>query len=427
MAERDWQQTDTLRIAVIGGGVAGITAAHCLSRRHRVTLLERENRLGGHTYTVTVPDGPDAGLPVDMGFIVHNDRTYPLLNRLLDQLGVERADTDMSFSYYNSMDGFVYAGTGLNGLFAKRSNLINPSFWNMLLDIYRFCRWAIRDLEEGRLDGVSLGEYARMRRTGKVMMERYLVPMASAIWSAPDAFISHFPAETFVRFFQNHGLMTISDRPQWRYIPGGSSTYVEAFTEVFPGEVRLNVPVAAVRRTENGVAVQTGDTTETYDAVVLATHGDTTARLISDQDEIERSALGTWRYTDNRVVLHTDVSFLPPVRRGWASWNFFQGPEEPGHHVRVSYHMNRLQQLDATREYIVTLNPSQEPAQDSIVHDVHFAHPQFSMGSLKSQRQLKELNGRRATFYCGSYHGNGFHEDAVRSAVDVSRLFGIEL
>ncbi|MFW5792488.1 MAG: NAD(P)/FAD-dependent oxidoreductase, partial [Desulfohalobiaceae bacterium] len=382
METKSWEKTQGLRIAVIGGGVAGITAAYCLSRRHRVTLMEREGRLGGHTYTVTVPDGPDVGLPVDMGFIVHNDRTYPLLNRLLDRLEVRRANTDMSFSYYNALDGFVYAGTGLNGLFARRSNLVNPSFWRMLWDIYRFCRRAIHDLEAGRLNGLSLGEYAGERKAGKIMMQRYLVPMASAIWSAPDAFISHFPAETFVRFFQNHGLMTIRDRPQWRYIPGGSTTYVHAFEKGFQGEVRLNTPVSEVRRTEDGVAVQAGKMTETYDAVVLASHADVSAKLLIDRDEVEQRALGTWRYTDNRVVLHTDVSFLPPVRRGWVSWNFFQGPEEPGHHVRVSYHMNRLQRLQAAKEYIVTLNPARDPDPGSVVHEVHFAHPQFSMDSL---------------------------------------------
>jgi uncharacterized protein len=416
-----------LSVAVVGGGVAGIVAAHLLARRNDVTLLEAADYLGGHTHTVTIPDGPDAGTPVDTGFIVHNPRTYPLFLRFLASLGVPHRDTDMSFSFHDEKDGFFWSGGSLAGLFARRRNLVSPRFYRMLADILRFNRRARADLAGG-VPRVTLGEYLDRGPWGRDLRERYLLPMASAIWSTPPGEAGGFPAEPFIRFFQNHGLLQVRDRPMWRTIPGGSRRYVEAFLRVFPGRVLLSTPVAAVSRSPLGVAVRTAGGEELrFDRVVLAAHADQSLRVLADPDERESSLLGAWHYHRNRTVLHCDPSVLPPAKAAWAAWNYTREREAGLRAVSLSYWMNRLQGLSARKEWIVTLNRNAPLAPGTSVADLAYEHPAYTFASMATQRDLPALNGPRGTYFCGSYFGYGFHEDGVRSAVEVGRAFGEEL
>lgn len=418
-----------LDLAVIGGGVAGLTAAHLLQRRHRVTLYERRAALGGHTRTIDVPVGPDRGLPVDIGFIVFNHRTYPLFTRLLDQLGVPTRESDMSFSLDCRRSGLVYASHSVGGLFAQRRNLVRPAYLVMLLEILRFNRAARRDLRAGRLAGITLGAYLRAQRFRPFLRDHYIIPMAAAIWSSPDAEILDFPMETFARFFDNHGLLRVTDQPRWRFVAGGSRTYVAAFTQRFRGAVAAGAPVAGLLREADGVRVRLANgALRRHDGAVVATHADEALALLEDPSPEERRALAPWRYSANDVVLHTDPSWMPEERRAWASWNYRrEAAQAPGAPLTLTYHMNRLQRLETPRPYFVTLNPTRPIPAARVIHRTRLTHPTYTFASLAAQERLPGLNGRRRTWFCGSYFGYGFHEDAVRAGVEVGRSFGIDL
>jgi len=418
-----------LRIAVVGAGVAGIVAAYLLSRRHDVTLYERNDYIGGHTNTIAVPDGKGGSIPVDTGFIVFNDRTYPLFTRFLDQLDVKAGKTDMSFSYSERRGSLEYASRDLDSLFAQRKNLLRLSFWRFLAGLVRFNRITRRRLHEGSLGGITLGRHLEREGVVEFVARAFVVPMAGAIWSAPDGDIRSFPAETFARFYENHGLLCLRDHPQWYYVLGGSQTYVRAFLKGFPGAVRPASPIRSVMRTEDGVILKRSDGEERYDSVVMATHADEALRLLADPSADEVRLLSPWRYAANRTVLHRDVSFLPENRRAWASWNYIRpagGRENDP--ATLTYDMTRLQHLpDDGGRICVTLNPWKEVPPESVIETFLYAHPMYSFDALATQSRLSELNGRRHTYFCGSYFGYGFHEDAVRSDVDVARHFGIEL
>jgi predicted NAD/FAD-binding protein len=413
-----------LDIAVIGSGAGGLTAAHLLQRRHRVTLIEKEERLGGHTHTVTIPDGPDAGTAVDTGFIVMNHRNYPLLTRLFEQLGVQLRDSNMSFGYHDVPSGLQYCGSGLNGLFAQRSNLVRPSFHRMVRDTLRFFKTAEKDLREENPLDESLGDYLRQNGFGPEFIEHHLIPMGSAIWSTPCEQMMDFPARSFLQFFQNHGLLSLNDRPQWKTVAGGSCDYVRRmqreWTQV---ELRLGAELAGIRRTEDGVELHFRDgRTETYDHAVIATHADQALPLLEDPSPEESAILGCWQYTVSRTLLHTDESVMPPLRRVWSSWNFRR---IEGERTCLTYHMNRLQGLETEREYFVSLNLPEEPR--GIIRELHYEHPMYTRAALASREKLNGLNGRNHTWFAGSYCGNGFHEDAVRSAARIAERFGITL
>ncbi|WP_018124455.1 NAD(P)/FAD-dependent oxidoreductase [Desulfovibrio oxyclinae] len=413
-----------LRVAVIGGGISGIVASHLISRRNHVTLFEKEPQLGGHTHTARV-NRNGGQVPVDMGFIVFNEPNYPTFNSFLSELGVERAESDMSFAFHDPATGFMYAGTGIRGMLARKRNLISPVFWRMISGIKRFCTEAKKDLEQGRLEGVTIGEYLEAHGYSREFEDNYLLPMAGSIWSAPDGEAHDFPAEALVRFFDNHMLLDYMERPPWYFVKGGSDTYVRAFAKTFTGEVRTGTPVWSVKRNDTGVHVATNHGSEDFDAVVLATHASDSLRLLSDADENERRLLGPWRYAANRVVLHTDEEFLPPRIAGRASWNFIRDPGRPADSpVGVSYHMNRLQGIQSHEEYVVTLNPVREPISGTVIKDVLFEHPQYSLASMATQKELPELDGHNRTFYCGAYQGYGFHEDGARSGARVAAHFG---
>ncbi len=418
------------RIAVIGSGISGIVAAHYLARRHEVVLFEARDRLGGHTNTIDIgPEfAPDEGTPIDTGFIVYNDRTYPSFIRFLEELGIRGAPTDMSFSLSEPDSGFAYAGTGLAGLFARPANVCSPGFWYFLASVLRFNRRASRDLRSDAVGDGTLKAYLERIRSGQRLERDYLSPMIQAIWSAPGSDSLAIPAALFLRFFDNHGLLSRPGSIQWRYIQGGSRTYLHAFQSRFPGEIRLQEPVRAVSRTPEGPVVQYQGGEERFDAAVIAAHADQALAMLPDADQRERDALGPWRYSANTTVLHCDGEHMPPLKRAWACWNVIRrASDEQCRHVRVTYWMNRLQRLNATRSWMVSLNADREFAPNTTAYQTVYQHPVYSMESLEAQKLLPSISGRRGTYFCGSYHGHGFHEDGARSAVDLARKhFGIE-
>jgi predicted NAD/FAD-binding protein len=413
-----------LRIAIVGTGAAGLAAAWGLHRRHDVTLFEQDARPGGHVHTVVLEDGPDAGAAVDTGFIVMNERNYPNLVRWFDQLGVGTQASCMSFSYQDRASGFHYAGTGLDGLFSHRPNLASPQFHAMISDWVKFNRRARRDLANGFSGTPSLAEYLDEVRPSRAFVERYLMPMGAAIWSAPAEAMEAFPAESFLRFFDNHGLLSLR-QPRWRTVTGGGHAYVRALLARLRGRVRSGTPVRSIARRDGRVMVRTASGTESFDRVVVATHADQALELLEDPSPDERRVLGAWSYSRNHVVLHTDTALLPPRRRAWASWNYTAPAAGRGSAVQVTYYMNRLQRLRVRGQYCVTLNPGGAVRDEHVVREITCTHPVYDRAALASQRELHRLNGRRATWFCGSYFGYGFHEDAVRSGLEVARTFGL--
>lgn len=414
-------------LAVIGSGAAGITAAHYLQARYRIVLIERDTRLGGHTHTVEIPDGPDAGTPVDTGFIVLNDKNYPLLHRLLDDLGCSWRWSDMSFSYESASGDLAYAGTGFNGLFAQRRNLFRPSYYAFLREIVRFCRAAMHDLEQDAVGARTLGQYLADLGCTETAIRRYIYPMAAAIWSAPQDDIAGFPARTLLQFWRNHGLLSTHDRPRWQTVVGGSSAYVKAFRKTFTGDIRTGASLRAIRRGADGVILVHADgAEESVAGAVFATHADQALALLADPTPDEQRLLGPWRYQDNTTVLHTDIRTLPRNRRAWASWNYVEPPGlRPDQPVPVTYNMNRLQGLATRETYCVTLNPVTDIPPERVVRTLHYTHPVYRAEAVATQASLPDLNGLNRTWYCGSYFGYGFHEDAVRSGVRVAESLGV--
>jgi predicted NAD/FAD-binding protein len=414
------------KIAVVGAGVAGLTSAWLLARKQEVTLFEKNAYVGGHTNTVVIPHGPDQGLPVDTGFIVCNNRTYPNFHRFLQQLGVSVRSADMSFGYHDEDGGLQYAGTDLGGLFAQRKNILDPRYLNMLIEVLRFNRAGAEALQDGSAQGLSLGEWLKVRSFDGWVLRHYIVPMGAAIWSAPFDKMLRFPAQTYLRFFSNHGLLSVRDLPQWQTVQGGSFSYVKAFSERFQGQVRKESPVRSVSRDGQGVTLTLeGGRQEHFDAVVMAGHADESLLLLEDPSEDERKLLGPWRYRANRTVLHTDARLMPPNRRAWASWNYLrkqgaQGSED----VSVTYHMNRLMGLEASRDYFVTLNLDERIDPKEVIKTIEYHHPEYSAEAVATQAALPSLNGKRHSYFAGSYFRYGFHEDAVFSATLVGQAFG---
>ena len=418
-----------LKIAVVGCGVAGLTAAWLLSRKHEVHLFEKNDYAGGHTRTLRVPSGPDEGTAVDTGFIVMNHRNYPHFTEVLRQLGVELADSSMTFSYYDRASDYGYSGNSLGSLFPKPSYFFKGQHLRLMKDLWRFARIGYRDLQSGYLEGKTLGEYCSERRFSAAFLANYLYPMGAAIWSSPVAQMSDFPAQPYLHFLENHGLLRLTNRPQWKYVAGGSRTYVEAMLHQFERPPQLSTPPTCIRRTDTGVVLEMPDGAALdFDHVVIGAHADEALALLADPSKCEQERLGPWRYQSNTVVLHTSPTHLPPDRKLWSSWNFIR---ERGHDasqpVSVSYHMNRLQNLKTLREYVVTLNASESIPESTVINATTLTHPLYSFESMATQSKLGAMNGARNTWFCGSYFGYGFHEDAVRSAVHVAKGFGIEL
>lgn len=421
---------DKKTIAVIGAGVAGIVSAYLLQEKYQVTLFEQNDYLGGHTNTIEITDGPDAGLAVDTGFIVLNDATYPLFQKFLARLDVPTRVSEMSFGFQCLQTGLVYAGNDLNGLFAQRKNLINPTFYRFLFEIDRFNRTATRDLNAHSVSKITLGEYLQQGKFSPYMITNYLLPMAAAIWSTPTLRAADFPAEAFLRFFKNHGLLSVRNRPQWKTVVGGSFAYVKAFQKNFSGDIHLNAGVEKIFRKADGIQLQfTDGRNENFDKVVIATHADQALRLLGDPNIEEQRLLSPWEYQLNHTVLHTDASLLPQQKSAWSAWNFTREVAEDTdtQPVFVSYYMNRLQGLQAQQDYCVTLNRRESFRPETVIAEFDYHHPQYSFASLATQSELPSLNGENNSWFCGSYFGYGFHEDAVRSAVAVAENLGVQL
>ena len=414
------------RVAVIGAGVAGIVAAHLLQRKLDVVLYEKNGYIGGHTHTKVIETGEDAGTPVDTGFIVFNEKTYPNFLRFLSDLGVEKQESSMSFSYYDEATGLAYGSATLDTLFAQRMNACRPSFWMMILGILHFNRHTPVLLHAGRLRGFTLGEYLLSHRYNTHFIEKYLIPVCASVWSAPDVRMSDFPMETFARFFQNHGLFSIIRHPRWYTVRGGSHAYVKAFLRTFTGRVLPETPVRSIRRQGAGVLVKTSDGSEdAYDAVVLACHADEALAMLADPAPEESRLLSAWSYSLNRTILHTDISFLPPNRKVWSSWNYVRSLRgEAGSPIMLTYDMNRLQRLSTENTYCVTLNRSGARGRGTLIDEMVYTHPIYTPEALAAQAELPRSTGSAARGICGSYFGYGFHEDAVRSAVELARGFG---
>lgn len=414
-----------MRIAVIGAGVSGLTAAHLLNREHDVTVFEAGAQPGGHTTTIRV-DTADQTHHLDTGFIVFNDRNYPNFETLIGQLGVSWQPSDMSFSVSDRQGRFEYSSTSLDGLFATRRHLLSARFYRMVAEVPRFQR-AARELLRRGDHSLSLREWLHQQRFSSDFTDRLIVPQVSAVWSADPHAMWSFPATFMAQFFENHGMLGLRDRPRWRTITGGSSRYVERIIAGFPERLRLATPVESVTRAEDHVVVTArGGEAERFDQVVIATHSDQALSMLRDASAQEREILGAIPYQPNEAVLHTDRRMLPQRKRAWASWNYHL-LEQPRERTTVTYHLNRLQAIEAEHQYCVTLNLTDRIDPASIIRRVEYAHPVYSPDGIRAQGRFEEISGQRRTHFCGAYWGWGFHEDGVRSAVRVAQSFGAKL
>jgi predicted NAD/FAD-binding protein len=407
-------------VAVIGAGISGLAAAYYLSRKFDVHLFEKDTRLGGHTNTVMV-ESSQGPLAVDTGFIVHNDKTYPNFCRLRAELGVATAPSDMSFAVYSPETNFEYSSRGASGFFADRMNAIRPRHWFLLREIMRFNREAPRLLATD--DDIALGEFVEEGRYSAAFLERYLYPMASAVWSmSPDA-ATRFPARTLVQFFANHGMLGIDTHPRWKVIRGGSCRYLDPITEPIHGKIDISAGIQSVTRNESRVTIRFAERPERhFDHVVFACHGDQVLPLLADPTDTERDVLSNFTTTRNETVLHTDSSLLPRRRNARASWNYHIGSRG---RVTVTYHMNRLQGFDLPEDYCVTLNADGRIDPSKVIRRIVYHHPLYTREAIRAQARWAEISGAHRTHYCGAYWHYGFHEDGVNSALRVARALGV--
>ncbi len=412
-----------MKIAIIGSGISGLTAAYLLNRQHDISVFEASSWVGGHTHTVDVQvDGRHYA--IDTGFIVFNDWTYPNFIELLKQLDVGYQPTEMSFSVCDPVSGVEYNGNTLNSLFAQRRNLLSPAFWGMLRDILRFNREAVDDLQQQRVaSDLSLGDYLEQRGYGQRFIQQYIVPMGAAIWSMSLADMLNFPLQFFLRFFKNHGLLSVTDRPQWQVIKGGSSSYVAPLSASFAERIRLNCAVQRVERDASGVTVHSAVGSERFDKVVFACHSDQALKMLAEPSTAEQEILGALPYADNDVVLHTDTRLLPKRPLAWASWNYrLGGPTNQP--AALTYNMNILQGIDSPTTFCVSLNQAVAIDPSTILARYTYAHPQYSLAGVAAQARWQELLGANHSYFCGAYWANGFHEDGVVSGLRVASAFG---
>lgn len=428
-----------MRIAIVGAGISGLTVAYLLHREHEITVFEADNRLGGHAHTVPVNSGHDTH-QIDTGFIVFNDRNYPNFERLLARLGVPSQPSDMSFGVSDG-GSFEYASHSLGGVFANRANALNPQFLRMLAEVPRFQR-AAQALLLSADEHVSLSSWLREQRFSRYFIERLIVPQTAAVWSADPRQMSSFPALFLARFFENHGMLGLRGRPNWRTVAGGSQRYVEALTAGFRDRVHLDSPVTAITRERDGVSVvPAGGEPRTFDHVVIAAHSDQALEMLTDPTWREREILESIPYQENEAVLHTDRSLLPLRRAAWASWNYHLSPGgEPagggfsgggfaaGGRTAVTYHLNRLQRLPGEQQFCVTLNLVERIDPRLVLERITYSHPVYTPHGVAAQRRVAEISGPESrTHFCGAYWGWGFHEDGVNSALRVAESFGARL
>lgn len=416
-----------MRIAVIGAGIAGNSAAWALCDTHEVVLYEKRLRAGGHSATVDI-DYDGTALSVDTGFIVYNDLNYPNFTALLDHLGVATEESDMSFALSVDNGRKEWAGHSLDTVFAQRKHILSPSFLWMLREIFRFNKQSVADLAAGRLSDLSLGAYLDRNRYSKGFVEDYLLALGAAIWSTPLNEMRDYPAENFISFFDNHRLVH-RNRPVWRTISGGSRNYVNRLLSPLTGHIRLGTQVTQITRQDNKVHITDSSGNEdVFDHVIMASHTDQTLSMLADPSEEERSLLGAIRYRPNDVYLHRDERLMPQRKKVWSSWNYMAHTDpELERNVTVSYWMNRLQHIDSDKPVFVTLNPVTPPDEDLTFAKFVYDHPQFDADAVIAKTRLSEIQGNRNTWFCGAWAGNGFHEDGIASGLDVARALGARL
>ncbi len=400
--------------------------AYLLHREHSITVFEANDYIGGHTNTISV-SGKKKKYRVDTGFIVFNDWTYPNFIKLLRHLKVDSIPTSMSFGVQSEKSGLEYGSDSFNSLFAQRKNLLSPRFFQLLFEIVRFNRESIEVLKNKKFESVSLKHYLKERRYSKNFQDHFILPMGAAIWSSTPEQILKFPVQYFVRFFSNHGMLSIFNQPQWRVIRRGSKVYAEALTKSYRNRIRLNSPIQSIRRFSNSVLIKPKNSpAEKYDQVILATHSDQALALLKDPSRQEKEILQAIPYQSNETILHTDRTLLPASRRAWSSWNYFI-PKSSSSKVRLTYYMNRLQSLNAEEDFCVTLNSTSEIDPNQIIRKIIYHHPLYNAKGFKAQKRFSEINGVNRTYFCGAYWGYGFHEDGVNSALAVYESFGKRL
>ncbi|MDA7947068.1 MAG: FAD-dependent oxidoreductase [Hyphomicrobiaceae bacterium] len=412
-----------LNIAVIGSGISGLSAAWLLSQRHRVTLYEADDRLGGHANTVDV-ETPEGQIPVDTGFIVYNEQNYPNLTALFRHLGVATEPTEMSFALSLDNGDYEYAGSGFTGFFGQRRNLINPAHWRLLRDVSRFFRTApdrIADLPPG----TTLGDFLSHEDYSDEFVENHIMPMGAAIWSTPMASMLGFPARSFINFYANHGMLQFRERPAWRTVTGGSRTYVDRLIDDGGFEVTHGTTIERVVRHDRYVhIVDARGVMRPFDHVVIAAHADQALKMIDEPHALEARHLGQFDYEPNRAVLHTDRRWMPQRKRLWSSWNYLKNGTGHEQRLSLSYWMNRLQNLKTKTNLFVTLNPTDEIHPKAVIERFNYTHPIFNAAAIIAQKQLWNIQGLRRTWFCGSYFGYGFHEDGLQSGLAVAEQLG---
>ncbi|GAA5134618.1 NAD(P)/FAD-dependent oxidoreductase [Thalassotalea piscium] len=413
--------------AIIGSGISGLSAAYLLAKKHKVTVFEKNDRVGGHTATVDIEKDNELHA-IDTGFIVFNDKTYPNFLALLSEIGVGKQATEMSFSVHNCHTGLEYNGHNLNTLFAQRRNLFKPKFWGLVKEILRFnkrCK-AIYNQQDYK-SGYTLGQFLNDNNFSTFFSEHYILPMGAAIWSSSLAQMEEFEFKFFVQFFHNHGLLNIADRPQWFVIPKGSRSYLAPLCEPFKEQINLNVNITGITRSNNKVHLHFSDSpSETFDEVVIACHSDEALALLNDATDEEKMVLSAMPYSENSVVLHTDTALLPDRENAWASWNYqlSHDREKP---ASVTYNMNILQGLTSKNTFCVTLNQKEAIDPNKILKEFIYHHPIFSSESINAQQQRSLICGQQHTHFAGAYWHSGFHEDGIRSAVEVAKRFNCYL
>jgi predicted NAD/FAD-binding protein len=413
-----------MKIAVVGSGISGLGAAWLLNRKHDVHVFEKRSRLGGHTHTV-VHDLDGRDLPLDTGFIVFNQKTYPLLTRLFNELSVETQTSEMSFSVSCLDPDIEYASRSLNALFAKRSLLLSAAHLRMLVDVVRFGRRGRQILTGAGDPGVTIAQLLSEDRFSQTFARYYLMPMVSAIWSSGTGLAADYPRDPLLRFLENHGLLQVTGQPKWRTVVGGSHSYVGPLTRPFRDRIHLDRGIEKVIRGADCVEIVLDDgSMQSFDHVVIAAHADQALKMLAEPSAEEAELLGRWHYSINDTWLHTDTTLMPRRKAAWASWNYLI-TDSSRESASLTYHLNRLQRLDEDREYLVSLNPETEPVPESVIRRMSYRHPIFSRQSVETQSELPQINGRNRTHLCGAYFGNGFHEDGFTSAVAVAGDLGV--
>lgn len=411
-----------MRIAIVGSGISGLICAHVLGPHHDVVLYEADSRFGGHSNTVMVTED-ETTHSIDTGFIVHNDRNYPNLVGLFEELGMETIDSEMSFAVTDRQTGFTYRATNLNSIFADRKNFLRPTMWRMLIDIVRFYRDGNAYLNNPALPDMSIGKFCDEQGYSDVFMDLHLIPMGAAVWSASPKTFEEFPARSLLYFLSNHGLLGVRDRPLWKTLAGGSRTYVEKILDLFGGEALGATPVRSIERGSDLVTVSTEVQSREFDHVVLACHSDQALRLLSDPTATESDVLGAMTYQPNTATLHTDSALMSPKRSAWAAWNY-ERLSDSDEAAPITYDLTNLQRLDTQTHYLVSLNSEDRIDPSKVISSFTYAHPVFDAPAIKAQKRWSEISGRNRTHFCGAYWSYGFHEDGIRSGLRVCDALG---